>query len=54
MKSAYLTRHKTQTIRVALAASGKPRWTEPPWRPLHGECKVSAEAGNGRDCLDEG
>ena len=43
MKSVYLTRHITQPIREALAASDKPRRTEPPWRWLHGECKVSVE-----------
>ena len=40
--SVYLTCHKTPPIRELLAASGKPGWTEPQWRSLHGECKVSA------------
>ena len=53
MKSVYLTRHKTQPIREALAASDKPRWTEPPWRSLHGNVRLARRADNGRDCLDE-
>ena len=52
-KSVHLTRHKTQPIREALVASGRPRWTEPPWRSLHEEVMSARWAGNGWDCLDE-
>ena len=51
-KSVHLTRHKTQSIRDALAASGRPGWTEPPWRSSHEEVVSARWAGNGRDCLD--
>ena len=42
-KGVHLTRHKTPPGREALAASGKPRWTEPPWQlARHGREEVGA------------